>query len=264
MFADVARPPRPAQVTVAFWLQFAAVALLLGIVGLVIADALHFDGEISRAAALVPDADPAEVSSERSGIVFMALFLGVPTLLLAVWLAATAVPLLRGSNVARILVFVAGGAQLLLCLLPGCGGFLLVPLFLALGDADVTGPDEMPPQESKFLETLYSGSDSFSELSFLVGAAGALAALVLTGAVVLLVALPPAHRYFVPRAATPPAPVWPATIHPGGGYPLPVPYMICPDPSVHFAPDAAPPVSDPPPAAPPEPTTPPTTTTDHA
>ncbi|MEV8511953.1 hypothetical protein [Dactylosporangium sp. NPDC051484] len=264
MTADAARPPRPAQVTIAFWLQFAAVALLLGIAGLVVAYAVHFDGEISRAAALVPDTNPAAVSSERSGNVFAALFLGMPTLLLAVWLAATAVPVLRGSNIARILVFVAGGGQLLVCLLPSCGGFLLAPLFFALDNGDVSGFDEMPPQDSKFLETLYSGSDTFAEVSVPLGVAGALAVLGLTGAVVLLVALPPAHRYFVPRTPAPPAPAWLAPVHHGGGYPLPAPYMLCPDPSVHFAPVAAPPATEPPPAAPAEPTTPPTTTTDHA
>ncbi|MFG2041581.1 hypothetical protein [Dactylosporangium sp. NPDC048998] len=258
MTVDAVRPARPAQVTVAFWLQLAAVALLLGIAGLVVAYAVHFDGEISRAVALVPDAAPDEVSSERFGNVFMALVLGVPTLLLAVWLAATAVPVLRGSNVARILVFVAGGGQLLVCMLQGCGGFLFAPLFFALDSGNVSGPNasgtgEIPLEQSKFLETLYSRSDPFSEVSILAGGAGALAVLMLTCAVVLLLALPPAHRYFVPRTATPPAPGWPAPVHPSG-YPWPVPYMICPDPSVHF----------PPAAASPEPTSEPPATTNDA
>ncbi|GGM69373.1 hypothetical protein ACFFX1_14690 [Dactylosporangium sucinum] len=264
MTVDAARPARPAQVTVAFWFQLAAVALLLGLVGLVVAYAVHFDDEISRAAALVPDADPAEVSSERSGNVFTSLILGVPTLLLAVWLAATAVPVSRGSNIARILVFVAGGGQLLICLLQGCGGFLVAPFFFAFDSADVSGTDvsgtgEVPWEESKFLETLYSDVDPFSEVSFLAGGAGALVVLMLTCVVVLLLALPPAHRYFVPRTAAPQAPGWPA-VHPGAGYPLPVPYMVCPDPSVHFPPVAASPVT----APPPEPTSAPPTTTNDA
>jgi hypothetical protein len=75
--------------------------------------------------------------------------------------------------------------------------------------------------------------------------------------VVLLLALPPANRYFVPPAAAVPraaALAWPA--FPG----RPMPYVICPDPSAHFPrpePPSAPPAdpqaeqpADPP--APPE------------
>lgn len=269
MTADAVRPARPAQVTIAFWLQLAAAALLLGLVGLVVANAVHFDGQISRVAALVPDADPAEVGSERAGNVFGALFIGVPTLLLAVWLTATAVPVLRGSNVGRILVFVAGGGQLLLCLLQMCSGLAIASFLFPIADEEVSGVDEVPWEESKFIETLYSRSDSFADVSFLAGSSGALVVFTLTGTVVLLLALPPAHGYFVPRTATPPAPVWPAPVHYSGGYPSPVPYVLCPDPSVHFPPVAAPPNPAPPAAVPPsvvppEPTTAPPTTSDHA
>ncbi|MEU8152671.1 hypothetical protein AB0B94_03275 [Micromonospora sp. NPDC048986] len=89
--------------------------VLLGLAALTVAEAVHFDGQIDRAVRLVPDADPDEVAGERQGNVAMTLILGVPAVLLAVWLAATAVPLRRGVNVARILVFVASGGQLLIC-----------------------------------------------------------------------------------------------------------------------------------------------------
>ena len=107
-----ARPARPGSVTVAVWLQLATVAVLLLLIGLVVFAAVRYDAQIDRAVRLVPDADPTEVSHERSGNLFMTLAVGVPVLLLAGWLAATALPLRRGSNTARILVFVAAGAQL--------------------------------------------------------------------------------------------------------------------------------------------------------
>jgi hypothetical protein len=51
---QLSRPPRPASVTVAFWLQIGAVGLLLGLIGLAVAHAVYFDEQISRAVALVP------------------------------------------------------------------------------------------------------------------------------------------------------------------------------------------------------------------
>ncbi|MFC4039468.1 hypothetical protein ACFO1B_13640 [Dactylosporangium siamense] len=239
MTVDAARPPRPAQVTVAFWLQLAGAALLLGFVGVAIAHAVHFDGAIDRAAALVPDADPGEVSDERTSNVVGTLFVGVPALLLAGWLAVTARPVLRGSNIARIFVFVAGGGQLLLAATQACGGFLLLPLAFAFsGDEDVIVDDGVSWEESGFQDALYNSSGLFTEVFFLSGFAVALLVLTLSGAVVLLLALPPASRYFVPRAA---APAWPA--FPGG----PMPYVICPDPSAHFPKPLSPAVPPPPP-----------------
>ncbi|MDG6103257.1 hypothetical protein Daura_17265 [Dactylosporangium aurantiacum] len=228
MTVDVARPPRPAQVTVAFWLQLAAVVLLLGLTGLAIAHAVHYDREISRVAALVGSADPDEVRDERTGNVVATLFVGVPALVLAAWLSATARPVLRGSNVARVFVFVAGGGQLLLTLCQFCGGFLLLPLAFAVPDGgdDVVVDDGVSWEEhSDFLDTLYADPDLFSEIFFGGALLVALTVLVLTLAVVLLVALPPAHRYFVPKAPQP----WPP--HPALG---PMPYYICPDPSAHL------------------------------
>jgi hypothetical protein len=252
MTVDAIRPARPTQVRVAFWLQIGAAVLLLGIVGLAIAQAVHYDHEISRVAALVPDADPAEVSGERSSNVFGTLVIGVPALLLAAWLAATAVPALRGSNVARILVFVAGGGVLLLGVMQICGGALFLQFLFAFDNGDVTSDNgggngdvvvaSDPFADSKFIDTLYSDTDTFTGVFFLTAAFSAFAVLLIIGAVVLLLALPPAHRYFVPRAA-PPASAWP--VHPGVG-PVPVPYMVCPDPSAHFPPvAAAPATSDP-------------------
>ncbi|MFC4016735.1 hypothetical protein ACFOW4_02085 [Micromonospora sp. GCM10011542] len=228
--AALVRPPRPTIVTVAFWLQLTAVLLLLALIGLVVAEAVHFDGQISRAARLVPDADPAEVRGERQSNVAMTLVLGVPALLLAGWLAVTARPVLRGGNTARILVFVAGGAQLLICLGQCCSGGFLVPLLFAANVPDeeyAEGPaaSEDYWQESKFFDTLYSGTDPFDNLFYPAAGLTVFAVLTLTATLVLLLALPPANRYFVPRAETPPvAPVpgaaWPPVL--GAAWP-PVP-----------------------------------------
>ncbi|MBM0231484.1 hypothetical protein JNW91_06175 [Micromonospora sp. STR1_7] len=53
--AAASRPPRPATVTIAFWLQLAVVLVLLGLAALTVAQAVHFDGQIDRAVRLVPD-----------------------------------------------------------------------------------------------------------------------------------------------------------------------------------------------------------------
>ncbi|MEV0561759.1 hypothetical protein [Dactylosporangium sp. NPDC050588] len=233
MTVDVQRPARPAQVTVAFWLQLAAAAVLLTVVGLVVAYAVHYDAEISRAAGMVPGVDPREVDTERTGNLFSALFVGVPTLVLALWLGITALPVLRGSNVARIFVFVAAAGQLLLITLQMCGGLLMLPLLATADwDSDVVVDDGASwdsPESSQFQSTLWDRVEDFSDLAFLGGALGLFLVVTLSVAVVLLLALPPAHRYFVPRAAAPVPPAWPA--YPG-------PYFICPDPSAHVAPAA--------------------------
>ncbi|MFG3698772.1 hypothetical protein ACGF5C_12765 [Micromonospora sp. NPDC047620] len=217
------RPPRPATVTIAFWLQLVAVLVLLGLVALVVTQAIQWDGQIDRAVRAVPDADPDEVRGERWSNVVGAVVLGLPALLLALWLAATALPVRRGGNVARILVFVAGGIQLVVCCGQSFAGVLAFPLLLGLGlgfdepyaEGEYPADGSVDPEadfwaESKFVETLYSESDPFDAVLFPLAGLGVLTVLLLTLAVVLLLALPPAHRWFVPRAAFPAAPLPPA------------------------------------------------------
>lgn len=277
MTINAGRPARPTQVTVAFWLQLTAAALLLVLVGAAIAYAVYFDGEISRAAELVPDADPTEVSDERTGNIFMASMIGVPALLLALWLAAAAVPVRRGSNAGRILVFVAAGGQLLFCALQGCGGLFVVPFVFIAGEPEFpedgeTAWEDVPWEESEFYDALYSDPDPFFDILFPVAGSGAFLVFMLAVALVLLLALPPANRYFVPRVHAP-APGWPlpAAAHPAYptahpypvgypaalGYPGPAPYPVCPDPGAHVAPPTAPPST----VAPLPATTPPPATT---
>ncbi|MEV4510128.1 hypothetical protein AB0K00_14330 [Dactylosporangium sp. NPDC049525] len=228
MTEDVVRPPRPAQVNVAFWLQLAAVTLLLGVVGATIAQAVHYNAEVSRVAALVGGVDPGEVRDERASNIMLALFVGVPTVVLCLWLAVTAWPVRRGSNIARIFVFVAGGGQVLLAVAQVCGGFLLAPLaFTAMDSGDDVIVDDGVSWEgdSEFIDTLYSRTETVSGIYFVGVLLAALSVLAITLTVVLLLALPPAHRYFSPK----PPQAWPP--HPALG---PMPYYICPDPSAHL------------------------------
>ncbi|MEG3632973.1 hypothetical protein [Micromonospora palythoicola] len=240
------RPPRPGTVTVAFWLQLATVLILLGLVTLLVLAAVDWNDAIDKALRQVPDADPDEVRAERWNTVMMATVFGVPALLLALWLGLTSGWVLRGSNTARVMVFVAGGLQLLLCVVQGCAGAFLVPFGLAFALADgpyvdETYPEEVPPPddefwpESNFMEALYDQPNAFEVFLPLTGL-GVLLVFLLTAAVVLLLALPPAHRWFVPR--TDPAPAWPL---PGRdipnaylvGYPVPLGHPAYPAPSGH-------------------------------
>ncbi|GIJ22252.1 hypothetical protein [Micromonospora lutea] len=241
------RPPRPGTVTVAFWLQLATVLILLGLIALVVVEAVQWNAAIDRAVQRVPGADPEEVRAERWGSVVMAVVFGVPALLLALWLGLTAPRVRAGSNTARTMVFVAGGVQLLLCVVQGCLGAFLIPfgLMFAMTDGpyiDETYPEEVPPpvddywQESDFSEALYGQTSPFDVFLPLAGL-GVLLVFLLTVAVVLLLALPPAHRWFVPRAE--PAAAWPR----GGGdipnahlvgYPMPMGYPAYPAPPGHL------------------------------
>ncbi|MEH0935665.1 hypothetical protein [Micromonospora psammae] len=253
--APTARPPRPTLVTVAFWLQLATTVLLLVLIGVVVWQAVDWNGAIDRAARLVPEADPAEVDSERFGNIVMSCVIGVPLLLLAALLGSTARGVRRGSNTARIVVFVAGGCQLLLVLGQCCFAGLMLPFLFALGgpgeDWEEEVPAEFTAEESKFLQTLYgSGPDPAEDVFFAVGGLGAMLVFTLTLAAVVLLALPAVHRWFVPAsAAAPRPPVAPPAPAP---YLLPPGYMICPDPAAHAVPppagqDGPPP---PPPGAP--------------
>ncbi|MEU5788379.1 hypothetical protein ABZ754_11685 [Micromonospora purpureochromogenes] len=240
------RPPRPTAVTVASWLQIAAAVVLLALLGVVIWQAIEWNGEIDRAARLVPDADPDEVSGERFGNIVMASALGVPALLLAAGLLATARGVRRGSNVARILVFVVGGLQLL----AGCaqGGFavLFIPLLFAFGgpgpeeDWGSDIPAEFMPEESRFMRELYGdGSDPVGDVLFGAGSLGTMLVVGLTLTAVVLLALPSVHRWFVPRAAeqarpAPLGPTYPPAYPPA--FLLPPGYMLCPDPRAHGLP----------------------------
>ncbi|SNT58623.1 hypothetical protein SAMN05421812_11133 [Asanoa hainanensis] len=226
--ADPPRP-RPVTVTVAFWLQLAAVLTLLALLGLLVAHAVYYDGLISRAAELVPNVDPGEVSGERVGNVVTTAVPGVVVLVVVLWLAATALPMLRGSNVARIFVFVAGGAHLLLCASPFLAGAAMIPLFIASDPGYAPEDDLVWAEGSTFYDTLYNNTTP-AEDAFMAGqAAVTVIEVVLLLAIVVLLAVPPASRWFVPPRP-PVLPVGPYAVYPYAGYP----YLVCPDPSVHL------------------------------
>ncbi|MBQ1023211.1 hypothetical protein [Micromonospora sp. C95] len=245
------RPPRPGTVTVAFWLQLGTVLILLGLVTLLVLAAVDWNDAIDKALRQVPDADPDEVRAERWNTVMMATVFGVPALLLALWLGLTSGWVLRGSNTARVMVFVAGGLQLLLCVAQGCAGSFLIPFGLAFALADgpyvdEPYPEDVPPPddefwpESDFIEALYDQPNAFEVFLPLTGL-GVLLVFLLTAAVVLLLALPPAHRWFVPRSE--PATTWPP---PGGD--IPNAYLVnYPVPTGYPAPPGYPPGYPPPP-----------------
>jgi hypothetical protein len=214
MIVDVVRPGRPVQVRVAVWLQVCAVVLLLGLAGLLVAYAVHYDRVISDVAARFPGKEDL-VRGERDSNVAAVLVFGIPAVLMALWYAATLVPVWRGSGVGRILVFVGGGGLALLGFGQVCGGgFPLGLVALAFDDENyVEGSDD-------FLTALSDGSGTFGDVMLLAGGAGLLLVVALSAAIVVLLALPPSQRFFGPRAA-------PVGYYPAG------PYMICPDPSAH-------------------------------
>lgn len=202
-----ARPARPAIVTVAFWLQVASVVVLLALVGLVVVAAVHHDGQIDRVIERVGYVDPEEASFERRFNLFMALLSGGPALLLAVWLAATAFPLRRGSNTARILFFVAAAQQFLLCPILGGLGALLVKAELA-EDPGAAPPGQLLSdvangEQSEFFMMIDVQSPTL-HLVFGMVSLGLLVVPAISAVVVLLLTRPAAARWFSRRPAAVP------------------------------------------------------------
>ncbi|MEU4221712.1 hypothetical protein [Actinoplanes sp. NPDC026623] len=243
---------RPAAVTVAFALQVALAGTLLLMVGVAIADAVHYDALIDQAArAATSGGDDA--GSERAANLSSALLTAVPALLLAAWLGITAIWVRRGSNVARILTLVGIGAPVLLgalaCVFGSLFGLLLVGLITAAPGDGFTDGEELTDDESF---TAWEGSDFYARLDRLDGKGWSVAfdvlgmvtvivALLLAVATVVLLLTSTSHRFFRPWRPAPlyrhPAPFhgYPAPFHgypaPFHGYPAPPP---CPYPPAHW------------------------------
>lgn len=203
-------PPRPTAVTVAAGLQLAMAGLLLFLVVLHIAEAIHYDTLIDEALRLAGPAAAEEARSERSANLVGALVLGIPVLLLAVWFGVTAIGVRRGSNVARILTLIGLSAPLglgaLLCCLGGAGVLMLV--MLAPGPGDEFSDDEFSGEEfgtdsAFFTELLRLDEGAWSTAYFALGQTVAVTVF-MTGIAVGVLLLT-ANAYFRPR---PPAP-WP-------------------------------------------------------
>lgn len=209
--------------------------LLLVNVGTQIAGAIHYDGVIDRAGRL-SRVDPELVSLEHVGNVFTTVVGTVLVTLLAVLFAACLVPLRRGSNVARILILVAAGLILLACLGPVGAGALFLPIafmaspFLAeepWSDVSTPGETEALSREDAFYEALL---DPATDLFHLGVGASAFIVFGLMVAVAVLVLLPSANRFFVPRPEVPALP-WPM--------PMPMPMagqVYYGHPGTHFPP----------------------------
>ncbi|HEX5542469.1 MAG TPA: hypothetical protein VFX60_13060 [Micromonospora sp.] len=242
------RPARPGTVTVAVYLQLALVGLLLAVVGLAVAHALHYD-ELIDGAVHAADADPATVSNERAHNTMETVLIGGPVLLLAAWFGACAVPLYRGSNVARILTLVAGGLELVACCVPAGAMFGLIPVMVAVeearSDEDWAGEplnqeENSWGEESAFYDALSAGEN---EWFFALGALAMLVAFALCIAIMVLLLTPATNRYVDPRP-DPFTGAWPIPTH---GYPIGHPYPTYVYPADPYPPHPGP---VPPPANP--------------
>jgi hypothetical protein len=225
------RPERPRTVTVAAALMATAAGILLMLIVLAVVYAVQFD-ELIDAAARATAADPEEVSSERESNLASVFAVGVPCLIMAVWLVATLVPILRGSNTGRILAFVGISTPVLCGLCCGAGGLVATSfLVFSLTDAgfDESWPEEDPQfdgpdgyTDSGFYDRLYGdGTPVWSEI---VGMAGVLIIGALLLAAVALLLVPASNRYFRPRAGVPGFAMWHhSQPYPQPGYPQPYP-----------------------------------------
>lgn len=238
----VPRAPRPATVLVAGVLQIVAVVFLLGLVVLAWFARAQYDGWATQAARLV-SAEPGEVQAEYTSNLVMAVFVSVLAGGAAIWLGATVWPLLRGSNVARILAAIAAFGIAGLGVLMTAGSVLLGFVFLGLFAAmplDEPDVSDVPPDSVDFssgsafqdkLWDLQNGPAIGDVMPLLI-----LVAMGLLGATAILLVLRPTNRWFNRR---------PAALRTG---PQPVYYPVYYPVYVPVA--AAPPV---PPSAPPAP-----------
>ncbi len=205
------------MVTLAVWFQVALVGLLVLVVGVMIAEAIHYDGLIDEAARF-GDADPSEVSGERDGNVAFVLLFGLPMVVLALWLGLTVAWLRRGSHVARVLTWVGLGAPVglfvLSCLFGGMIGLFGLLAFSSL-DEPVPGEEDysfedgdvMTPEDAGFYDRLYdldSGGWSIAYDAVLACAVAAAVLLAIATAVLLLTG--PADRFFRPGRHFPQGP----------------------------------------------------------
>jgi hypothetical protein len=153
-------------------------------------------------------------------------------------LAVTAPFVRRGHNTARIVVFVVAGLAAICGIGPSCAGTAFIPFAFLAGPPLTEPPPDVGPEGawegSRFFTELYRNAAPTDDAFFGGGLLGLATVFALTVAVVVLLAVPPANRYFVPRHASTqliPHPPQPA------GYAMPVVppgYMICPDPALHL------------------------------
>jgi hypothetical protein len=260
---DMSRGPRPAIVTTAVWLQLVAVVTALAAIAVTWLGYVAYDSLISRAAQIVPGAEPGIVAGERGGNLFGAIVGTVLFGAVALGFGLTARPMWKGSNIARLLNLIgsgllAGGA-LLFCVCGGIGGVMMIPLLGAgISTSDpYLPPDEAFPADPWTPEPFYNAlwdleADSMMWHSIAVGLSVPLLLLIAMAAFVLLI-VPPSARWFSPASASASAVkvqhVYVPVYYP---YPYPYPYPPAPYPPAPAAP-ATPPAGQ----APETPQTPP-------
>jgi hypothetical protein len=192
----------PSAVKAALVLQSALVVTLLLLVAVAVAEAVHFDSLIDRAAGTV-GADPVEVALERSGNVSGVLFTGIPALLLAAWLGVTVWWMRRRSNVARILALVGLGAPLILgvlaCLAGGLLGVLLAGVLLQSSGEPVDVEAADWGGEALFDELDRLSGSGWSIAFDAIGGSGLLLVVLLAVATGTLLLVESSRHYFQPR-----------------------------------------------------------------
>ncbi|MCY1144481.1 hypothetical protein OWR29_41340 [Actinoplanes sp. Pm04-4] len=208
--APAERPARPTVVSVAFWFQVALVGLLLLVIGVSIAATIHYDGLIDQAAQGT-GIDPDEVAFERDSNLGFALILGLPLLVLTIWLGVTVAFIRRGSNVARILTWVGLGAPaglvLLSCLFGGVFGLFGVLAFAQFDESDFDDPDFSDGSleftdgsGGDFYDRLYNLDSGGLSLAYdAIQAVAVTLAFLLAIAIVVLLLTGPANRFFRPN-----------------------------------------------------------------
>jgi hypothetical protein len=240
-------------VTVAYSLQLALVGTLLLLVGVTIADAVHYDGLIDQAVR-VAGPSGGDAAMERGTNLSDALVTGLVALLFAAWLGIAAIWLRRGRNVARILSLVGLGAPLvlsaLMCVVSALFGSLIFGFMSAMPDEGFTDGEGFTGDEG-FAE--WDGSDFYQELDRLDGkgwsiafdvvSAAAVVTVILLGIAILVLLLTgSSHRYFCPPRQAPRTPYQPY-LHPAQfhGYPPACPYPPAHGPPVWYPGTAPPP-----------------------
>jgi len=219
------RGPRPATVTIAAAFQATAVLMLLAAVAFAWLARAQYDGFADRAAELVR-VSPGELDSEHTANLVMAIVFTVLAGAGAIWFGVTLRPLLRGSNVARIVAAIGAfgvpGVGLVLTIGSCVSGLFFAMLFAAApfeedpyGGSYDDGSIEDFPGDSPFQNKLYELQDSAPfTWSTLLPIVGMLAMCALAVVAVLLV-IPPTNRWFNPGRALAKA-----------GHPYPVYYPV--------------------------------------
>ncbi len=207
--APAAPPPvRPATVRAAVVVQIGAAALLLaGAVVAAVAAVLQ-NAAITEAARTVA-ADPMIVEEERFGNAFTAVVPGGICVVLALWFGGLTIGLWRGANVARILTMVGAGVPVLCGLCQCAGGLAMGALLVGLPEGPP--PSEFDPEIPAEpgldrYDVFYAELDRVSTTVVWMPVVASLLAFLIFAAilaVVILLVMPSAHRYFRPDGGRP-------------------------------------------------------------